>query len=434
MILVTSSFRHYLAYSWRIIRLSKIYPVLPYMLLIGVICIGLFGFAGLQLHPGGTWFDKFRNANQSAFALARYLKNICPKATKAKLALAKNAHYCVRHKVMYCPVEKSGSTFWRRVFYLLYGWNTSYVHPFQVPVQEALSQQFESFIQLRLWKRGNVSPESFFMFMFVRNPYTRILSAYVDKLYPHNPVYWKKFGVPAIRTYRQNPSTLNLLCGHDATFEEFLKFVIQRVLSNKYMYEDVHFASISEMCNPCKVSYDYVGKMESFQTDSKFLLKQLGLESSLDAIGESFLNMSVYDAIVDSVYGPYSWRQDLTKYPCITWNQSLRRLWRKLQLRGIISFSQSYPFDGVDPTLISKEEYIQFAWNSHLLSSKEELDAQKENILKEAYGSVKEEDLARFKSAFKSDFHLFGYDDSPAFIVHRVDHSSSYKYLSFMNI
>ncbi|KAL3851896.1 hypothetical protein ACJMK2_015593 [Sinanodonta woodiana] len=434
MILVVSSCKHYLAYTWRITRLSKCYLVVLYVLLIGVICIALSGLKGLQLYSRDTWVDKFRNGNQSAFALARYVKNICPKATKSKLATARNAHYCVHHKVMYCPVEKSGSTFWRRVFYLLHGWNKSYEHPFQVPVEKALSQHFESYIQLRLWKRGAIAPESFFMFMFVRNPYTRILSAYVDKVYPHNPVYWKKFGVPAIRTYRQNPSKLNLLCGHDATFEEFVKFVIQRVLSNKYMLEDVHFASISNMCNPCKVSYDFIGKMESFQSDSTFLLEQLGLENSLNAIGESFSNMSVYDAIVDSVNGPYSWRQDLTKYQCITWNQSLRRLWRKLQLRGIISFSQSYPFDGIDPTLISKEEYIQCAWNAHWFSTKEELEIQKENVLKEAYGSINEEDLTRFKSAFKSDFYLFGYDETPAFIINRMDPGSSYKYLSFVNI
>lgn len=54
--------------------------------------------------------------------------------------------------------------------------------------------------------------------MFTRQPYSKLLSAYVDKLYSPNPFFWGKIGRHIVRKFRSRPSAKSVACGHDVTF------------------------------------------------------------------------------------------------------------------------------------------------------------------------------------------------------------------------
>ena len=54
--------------------------------------------------------------------------------------------------------------------------------------------------------------------MFTREPYGKLLSGYVDKLFAPNPYFWKAIGRLIIRKFRKDPSPESLTCGHDVTF------------------------------------------------------------------------------------------------------------------------------------------------------------------------------------------------------------------------
>ncbi|WAR09593.1 hypothetical protein MAR_034669, partial [Mya arenaria] len=58
-------------------------------------------------------------------------------------------------------------------------------------------------------------------FMFSRDPYTRLWSAYLDKFVL--PDFWHT-ARNAIPVVRQNVTKSALKCGHDLTFEEFLRY------------------------------------------------------------------------------------------------------------------------------------------------------------------------------------------------------------------
>ena len=349
-------------------------------------------------------------------------------------------HLIQDKKFFYCPVEKVASTFWRRVMYQLKASRNKQVyksiqrryksrksqinlnyftfqHPFQVPIQSALSQFYEKF-------DPNTNFEDWFRFLFVRNPYERILSAYIDKVFVPNPMFWEKFGIRAIKMFRENASTTSLQCGHDATFSEFVKFVVWSETTKQK--QDPHFTSISELCLPCEKNFTFVGKMENALEDFTFVLTQFGLNSSVQAMSDNFRNLAAEDAISDSINSPFGWRTNILK--CMSWKEAEKRIWRKLQIRGLIGISQKLP----NEHFRRASEFIKFARAARQMTNSSELKEQKKVIFQDIYSSVPIETMKKFREVFHLDFKLFGYDEGSDLIFKRETQSySSSKYLDF---
>ena len=114
--------------------------------------------------------------------------------------------------------------------------------------------------------------------MFARNPLTRILSAYNNKMSPkstddhHRKQFWK-VGKSIIKTYRpwslaaKKPSFKY----YDLTFYDFVRFLADQK-TNKSK-EDNHWIENYRFCRPCDVSYDVIGKYETLMEDAKYILK-----------------------------------------------------------------------------------------------------------------------------------------------------------------
>ena len=354
---------------------------------------------------------------------------------KTRHRVNRRIHVMHDKKFFYCPVEKVASTFWRRVMYQLnvrhnkqakslyrthnssIAPNSQFQHPFKVPIKLALGQNYERF-------NPKTNFEDWFRFLFVRNPYERILSAYIDKVFVPNPVFWVKFGIPAIKMFRENASKKSLQCGHDATFSEFVKFVVWSETTKQK--QDPHFTSVYELCLPCEKNFTFVGKMENALEDFTFVLTQFGLNSSVQAMGDNFRNLAAEDAISDSINSPFGWRAKILK--CMSWKEAKMRIWRKLQIRGLIGISQKLP----NETFRRASEFIKFARLARQMTNSSELKEQKKAIFQDIYSSVPIETMEKFREVFHLDFKLFGYDEGSDFIFKRENQSySSSKYLDF---
>ena len=89
-------------------------------------------------------------------------------------------------------------------------------------------------------------------FMFVRDPYSRVLSGYVDKLFSPNTMYQKHITCAfVVSEIREDASSLSIHCGHDVTFPKFIKYII--LSEKRRIHRDRHFTPMNEHCRPCQI-------------------------------------------------------------------------------------------------------------------------------------------------------------------------------------
>ena len=124
--------------------------------------------------------------------------------------------------------------------------------------------------------------------VFVRDPLERLVSAYQDKFANGNSsdsggtVYQTGIGTEIIRKYRNRPTELSLKNGHDVTFAEFVSYVIDEWKDGRRQL-DVHWRPVIDLCLPCSMEYDMVGKFETLHRDVDFLLQRLN-ESNISRL------------------------------------------------------------------------------------------------------------------------------------------------------
>jgi hypothetical protein len=105
------------------------------------------------------------------------------------------------------------------------------------------------------------SPSSFFRFSFVRNPYSRALSCYLEKI----------AGEQWLRDLRL--PELGFAPDADVSFPEFLR----RVAEQEPRHMDIHWAPQHHLLSLQRVRYDFLGRFENFHADLKRLVEHLEL-------------------------------------------------------------------------------------------------------------------------------------------------------------
>lgn len=366
------------------------------------------------------------------FSLANSVRVECRSVKERSIGKFYQIQGSVTKRLLYCPMEKVGTTFWRRVLYMLTAPDgKQYKNPYDVPIDKALKSSRLYSVPLHTVAQSFLESNSF-SFLVVRNPFSRLLSAFVDKLVPPNPYYWKVFGSKAILAFRNNASAHSKMYGHDVTFQEFVKFVTRSEMTKKDL--DPHYVSTFSSCKPCERHYKYIGKMETFKDDALFILKKAGMNSSAEYLsdGNIFSNLTTDDAITDSIYSPFSWKKNVLQI--ITWDKALRRVWLKLQMRGIISFSEKFDsyIEASETENMTADQFINKARGAHAVSKPADLKRQKLDVMKEAFQTLHIDELIEFRNAFKYDFELYGYDKNPVLLFERpVESQRPTKYFNY---
>ena len=109
----------------------------------------------------------------------------------------------------------------------------------------------------------------YYKFMFVREPLVRLLSAYKDKFLLNNWAFHNSYGEKIVKNARKNASTNSK--GDDISLKEFLQYVAASHVEDL----NEHWMPFYELCQPCAVSYDFVGSFENLESDANQVLKEL---------------------------------------------------------------------------------------------------------------------------------------------------------------
>lgn len=287
----------------------------------------------------------------------------------------------------YCKVPKCGSTFWMQVFLALnndenikdmFGKTRSLYHT------NALNQKST----MDHFSGNDV------IFHVTRNPYSRLYSAYVDKIYL--PGFW---GFAKGINERNGKA-----CSQSVSFEEFLEYIMQENV------QDPHWQPISELCGACIVPYNVVSKQETFNNDVHFILDHLSISGR---VKKEFLKNLQKKHTENSIKEITQVMIEYAKEaPCLTFVQFCQKLWKSFQIQGYISNLLSFPvrkfrtLNFTNTTAIVKI-YMKGSTKIHMTGMMKQ--HQRQQYLVKAYKAISHKTIGDLRRTYKTDFDLYGY-------------------------
>ncbi|KAF7667687.1 hypothetical protein LDENG_00052810 [Lucifuga dentata] len=170
------------------------------------------------------------------------------------------------YRFLYCYVPKVACSNWKRVLKVLNG------------ALENIGVKIKMDHRSDLQFLSSLKPEEisyrlkhYFKFMFVREPMERLLSAYRNK-FGEIESYQKKYGVEIVKRYRKSRAKDAPVNGDDVTFPEFVRYLLDEDVERM----NEHWMPMYNLCQPCAITYDFIGSYENLERDADFVLQHIG--------------------------------------------------------------------------------------------------------------------------------------------------------------
>ncbi|MPC39865.1 Carbohydrate sulfotransferase 11 [Portunus trituberculatus] len=122
-------------------------------------------------------------------------------------------------------------------------------------------------------------------FLFVRHPMERLVSAFRNKLASNSSSatdFRRRFGATILKVRRGVGAFRNISkADKGLTFAEFVYYLIERSYTGGLQSLNEHWAPYFDLCHPCTIRYDNIGKYETLEEDAEFILRKIGARPNL---------------------------------------------------------------------------------------------------------------------------------------------------------
>ncbi|XP_049281555.1 carbohydrate sulfotransferase 11-like [Anopheles funestus] len=179
------------------------------------------------------------------------------------------------HGIAWCNIFKAASSTWMYYFNILGGYSVQYLQRTKASPIDLARKRFPrpTANELNDYISNTIS------FLIVREPFERLLSAYRNKLEGCRNKYYKLLGEQIVKKFRKTHPLKGAKTPHGPTFREFLEFLVSHYRSGGRF--DEHWSPVYSFCTPCSINFTLIAKMETFQRDSEYIIRQAGLETLL---------------------------------------------------------------------------------------------------------------------------------------------------------
>lgn len=334
-------------------------------------------------------------------------------------------------RTAYCVIPKSSCTFWVSVFRFMNNdtGGGSYRHPLEMTRVHVHSEKpsVTTFSSIHDPSERPSNLNDYFRFIFVRNPYSRIWSAYIDKFFlldfwitevPSFLDFWKEeedrqWGS---EVKEARPRRIFGKCGQDVSFAEFLTYVAAKGEKEPERLNG-HWRPVEHLCSANYFCPHFVGHVETFQQDSAYVLERMNMSWLLHA---PLLQHELYqmNILVDDNFRQLdpTLSADLALYSsCTNVSDITRRLLKAFQMYGYLPTGWIFPqeeFDK-DPTAEKFKAIVSQAHRSFPPEVRRQLAKQRKSEMERAYRSVPVEVLERISRLYLYEFLTFDYEMRP---------------------
>uniref|UniRef100_A0A3P9J3B0 Carbohydrate sulfotransferase n=1 Tax=Oryzias latipes TaxID=8090 RepID=A0A3P9J3B0_ORYLA len=206
-----------------------------------------------------------------------------------------------QHGIIYCYIPKVACTNWKRTLIALKQ-NEPYPDPMSFK-----SNMVHKFDRFRLLKHYSMPERKHYTkFLFVRDPFVRLISAYRDKMLNYDQYFYDGYIRVILQRYKTQKDVPVKYNGTKKTdlkpsFHNFVQYIVDP-RTEKYAPFEPHWRQMHRLCHPCLVEYDFVGHQESLQEDAQQLLKILKLENAIK-FPPSYENMTSGSSVMEWFQG-----------------------------------------------------------------------------------------------------------------------------------
>ena len=171
-----------------------------------------------------------------------------------------------KYKVLYCFIPKVACTQWNKVFLALDNHpnvtDRNFIHNpknFKFLNRDYSAEEAE----LRL--------QTYFKFIFVRDPLERLLSAYEDKLvYDRKWYFHASYSKKIVDHFNR---FVDRSSDNEVTFKKFIYYI-----STIGFNEDRHWATYDNLCLPCDIHFDFIGHFNDMHEEAPYILRRTGMD------------------------------------------------------------------------------------------------------------------------------------------------------------
>ncbi|XP_029949848.1 carbohydrate sulfotransferase 12-like [Salarias fasciatus] len=226
-------------------------------------------------------------------------------------------HFIVddKHQIIYCYVPKVACSNWKRMMMILSESQISpssgkpYTDPVEIPTNIVHNgsnyltfDKFPSIYGSLSHHLMAVKLQKYTKFLFVRDPFVRLISAFRNKFGKPNQVFYKRFGSVILRRYggvSYLPDTAKeaFAAGLKPTFQQFITYLLDPQTERRELFNE-HWRQIYRLCHPCQVKYDFIGRLETLDTDAEQVLKLMKVDNLLH-FPSAYQNLTVVSWVRD---------------------------------------------------------------------------------------------------------------------------------------
>ncbi|XP_028987516.1 carbohydrate sulfotransferase 12-like [Betta splendens] len=182
--------------------------------------------------------------------------------------------------IIYCYIPKVACTSWKRFMFVLKQ-NKLDLDLMSLPD----FFHTDNFTLLSSFSRAEIRAKlkHYTKFLFVRDPFVRLISAYRDKIQNYED-YYEKIAYSILHRYgnlsqSSQTATKAFASGVRPSFYNFVQYLLDPQTQKQPF--DPHWNQMHRLCQPCLIQYDFIGHEETLQEDADFLLKILDLDSDI---------------------------------------------------------------------------------------------------------------------------------------------------------